>query len=338
MRFAAMVLVFYLAAAQAPENDAREAYPVYLCALHPDGKATGPGRCPTCGRELVLRTLISSYSCPMHPAIDEEREGACPICSMKLVRTTREVQWFCPSRADIVSPIARLCPDGGPMATRSMAMAHGDHNPRHGGILFMAPNGYHHLEGTLEEDGRFRLYLYDDFTRPLAVEGFQARAGEVPMEASADGSFFSVNLVRSLDPVEPVEVVLHLRFQDEEEEARFDFIFSRAAEASLALSEFRIPESTEDVYREIFRRNERTQELLRRGAWPDLYIPALEAKDLVLALSEKEGERVERPAKKLVRAAWLLDAHGDRGNRPEVEAAYLLFEEAVSELSAAHAN
>jgi len=338
MSFGAMVLVFYLGAAQAPENDARESFPVYLCSIHPDQQATGPGRCPTCGRELVPRALVSSYSCPMHPAIDEEREGACPLCGMRLVRTTREVQWFCSGRADIVSAIAGLCPDGRPMETRTVAMAHGDHNPRHGGSLFMAPNGYHHLEGALEEDGEFCLYLYDDFTRPLAVEGFQARAGEVPMEASADGSFLSVKVERSLDPVEPVAVVLHLRFPDEEEEARFDFIFSRAAEASLALAEFRIPESAEDVYREILRRNERVQELIRKGAWPDLYIPALEAKNLVLALSEKEGERVERPAKKLVRAAWLLDTHGDRGNRLEVEAAYRLFEEAVSELSAAHAN
>lgn len=335
MRFAAMLLVFYFGAAQAPENDTRESFPVYLCSIHPDQQATGPGRCPTCGRELVLRALVSSYSCPMHPSIDEESEGACPLCRMKLVRTMREVQWFCPGRADIVAATGGLCPDGRPMETRTVAMAHGDHNPRHGGILFMAPNGYHHLEGTLNEEGRFRLYLYDDFTRPLAVEGFQARAGELPMEASPDGTSLSVNVERSLDPV---EVVLHLWFPDETEEARFDFIFSRAAEASLALSEFRIPESANDVYREILRRNERIQELLRRGAWPDLYIPALEAKDLVLALSEKEGERVERPAKKLVRAAWLLDTHGDRGNRIEVEAAYRLFEEAVSELSAAHEN
>jgi hypothetical protein len=335
MRFAALVLVFHLGRAQAPESDARESYPVYLCELHPDEQATGPGRCPTCGRELVLRALVSSYSCPMHPAIDEQREGACPICRMKLVRTTREVQWFCPGRADIVSSTAGLCPDGRPMESRTVAMAHGDHNPRHGGVLFMAPNGYHHLEGALDEDGRFRLYLYDDFTRPLVVEGFQARAGDAPLEASADGSSLSVGLERS---IEPVAVVLHLRFPDATEEARFDFIFSRAAEASLALAEFRIPETADDVYREILRRNERIQELLRRGAWPDLYIPALEAKDLVLALSEKDGERVERPARKLVRAAWLLDTHGDRGDRLEVEAAYRLFEEAVSELSAAHAN
>lgn len=327
-----MAFALYLVAAQTPE---RESFPVYLCAAHPDEQATGPGVCAKCGRELVLRTLVSSYSCPMHPAIDELREGACPICRMSLVRTTREVQWFCEGRADIVSSTFGLCPDGRPMETRTVTMAHGDHNPRHGGILFMAPNGYHHLEGTLEEDGKFRLYLYDDFTRPLAVDGFQARAGEIPLEASADGSLLSVNVDRSVDPV---EIVLHLRFPEDAEEARFDFIFSRAAAATAALPEFRIPESAEDVYREILRRNERIQDLIGRGSWPDLYIPALEAKDLVLALSEKEGDRVERPARKLVRAAWLLDTHGDRGNRLEVEAAYRLFEEAVSELSAAHAN
>jgi len=254
---------------------------------------------------------------------------------MSLVRTTREAQLFCEGRADIVSSTSGLCPDGRPMETRTVTMAHGDHNPRHGGILFMAPNGYHHLEGTLEEDGKFRLYLYDDFTRPLAVDGFQARAGEIPLEASADGSLLSVNVDRSVDPV---EIVLHLRFPEDTEEARFDFIFSRAAATSVALPEFRIPESAEEVYREILRRNERIQDLIGRGSWPDLYIPALEAKDLVLALTQKEGERIERPARKLVRAAWLLDTHGDRGNRLEVEAAYRLFEAAVSELSAAHAK
>ncbi len=326
------VMAFYWLAAQPAE---RESFAVYLCPLHSDQQAVGPGACPACGRDLVLRTLVSSYSCPMHPAVDEKGEGACPFCGMKLVRTTREVQWFCPGRPDIVSATAGLCPDGRPMETRTKAMAHGDHNPRHGGILFMAPNGYHHLEGTLAADGEFRLYLYDDFTRSIPVDGFQARAGEVSMEASADGSFLSTKVERSR---EPLEVVLHLRFPQETDESRFDFVFTDAPETALALAEFRIPESTDEVYREILHRSERIQDLIRRGAWADLYIPALEAKDLVLALRKEEGETIERPAKKLVRAAWLLDVHGDRGNRLEVEAAYRLFEEAVTELSAAHAN
>jgi hypothetical protein len=253
---------------------------------------------------------------------------------MKLVRTTREVQWFCSGRPDVVSSSAGLCPDGTPMESRTVAMAHGDHNPRHGGILFMAPNGYHHLEGTIAEDDAFRLYLYDDFTRPILAEGFEARAGEALLEPSADGSFLWAPIARARDPV---EVVLHLRFPGEEAPARFDFVFAGPVERAAPSPDFRAPESPEELRREILRRNDRIQDLIGRGAWPDLYIPALEAKDLVMALREKEGESVERAARKLVRAAWLLDTHGDRGNRLEVEAAYRLFEEAIAELTDAHA-
>jgi hypothetical protein len=85
-------------------------------------------------------------------------------------------------------------------------------------------------------------------------------------------------------------------------------------------------------------RDARLRELIANGTWPDLYIPALEAKDLVLALAEKEPERVALPAKKLVRAAWLLDTYGDLGNREQVESAYRLFEEAIRELEDVHAN
>jgi hypothetical protein len=326
-----LLVALFLSSTQAL---ARESYPVYLCALHPDEQKTGAGSCSICGRDLVLRTLVPSYSCPMHPAIDEEAEGACPICRMNLVRTTREVQWRCSGRPDIVSSTAGLCPDGRPMEMRTVAMAHGDHNPRHGGILFMAPNGYHHLEGTLE-DGEFRVYLYDDFTRPLTVEGFSGRAGESEMAPSPDARFLRVDRE---GPESPVEIVLHLRFPEENEEARFDFIFASAAAPRAAPSELTVPESEEDIYREILRRDERIRALLSSGAWPDLYIPALEAKDLMLSLLQKEGPDLAGPAKKLVRAAWLLDVHGDRGNRLDVEAAYRLFEEAVSELRAAHAR
>jgi hypothetical protein len=330
MTLGALALALFLAGS--PE---RETFPTYLCPVHPDQQATAPGRCPACGRDLVLRILVPSYSCPMHPAVDEEVEGTCPFCGMKLVRTTREAQWFCSGRPDIVSASPGRCPDGSPMDMRTVAMAHGDHNPRHGGILFMAPNGYHHIEGTLADEETFRLYLYDDFTRPVLVEGFEARAGETALEPSADGSFLWAPIPRSVDPV---EVVLHLRFPGERDPARFDFIFAGPPESVAAPADFRAPESPEEIFREILRRNERIQELIGRGAWPDLYIPALEAKDLVMALREKEGERVERAARKLVRAAWLLDTHGDRGNRLEVEAAYRLFEDAIDELSEAHAK
>jgi hypothetical protein len=313
----------------------RESYTVYLCPMHRDEQATGAGTCPVCARELVERVLVPSYSCPMHQQVDEELEGTCPICKMKLVPTTRELQWYCPDRPEILAALPGTCPDGTAMAMRSLPMAHGDHNPKHGGVLFMAPNGYHHLEGTLQQDGTFRLYLYDDFTRPIDPSDIQARSETTALAATGEGT-----LEARLSPPSsyPAEVVVHVRFPGEEgKEARFDFVFAgKAGAVAVALPEFRIPESTEEIYAEIGKRNERLLELIRAGSWADLYIPALEAKDLVLALNAQTGERIALPAKTLVRAAWLLDLYGDRGNRLEVERAYRLFEEGMSALEEAY--
>jgi hypothetical protein len=257
---------------------------------------------------------------------------------MSLIVTTRELQWYCPDQPGILTSSPGTCPDGRPMERRSVPMAHGDHNPKHGGTLFMAPNGYHHLEGTLADDGTFRLYLYDDFTRAIDPRGFRARIENVGLTPSEDGA-----LVARLAPrgtADRTEVVVHLSFPGEGSggrEARFDFVFVSEA-ASLALPEFRIPGTAEEIRAEILHRNRRIQELISRGNWPDLYIPALEAKDLMLALCVREGARVAAAAKTIVRAAWLLDLYGDLGNRLEVESAYRLFEEGIRQLEEASAR
>lgn len=102
-------------------------------------------------------------------------------------------------------------------------MAHGDHNERHGGVLFMTPDGYYHLEGVLSPEGEFRLYFYDDFTEPIDANGFPARIGSQHLAPTEDNAY----LTASLDPPEayPAEVVLHVRFPRTQEESRFDFLF-----------------------------------------------------------------------------------------------------------------
>jgi hypothetical protein len=85
-------------------------------------------------------------------------------------------------------------------------------------------------------------------------------------------------------------------------------------------------------------RARKVDDLVRRGAWPDLYIPALEAKDLALLLLAREGEAVALPVKTLVRAAWLLDLYGDLGKKAEVEAAHRLFARGMAQLAEARAR
>ena len=45
-----------------------------------------------------------------------------------------------------------------------------DHQAKHHGIFFMAPDNIHHIEGVLLPSNTFRLYLYDEYTKPLSTE------------------------------------------------------------------------------------------------------------------------------------------------------------------------
>ena len=79
-----------------------------------------------------------------------------------------------------------------------------------------------------------------------------------------------------------------------------------------------------------------------RGLFAAIYVPAFQAKDLALALDEHKNElaadrrKIAEPAiAKLVRAAYLLDAFGDIGNKQQIAEAYARFVEAATEIHAA---
>jgi hypothetical protein len=50
-----------------------------------------------------------------------------------------------------------------------------DHDPVHGGLLFTTDNNYHRLEGTHPSPTEFRIYLYDDYKKPLDARNFGGR-------------------------------------------------------------------------------------------------------------------------------------------------------------------
>jgi hypothetical protein len=101
----------------------------------------------------------------------------------------------------------------------------------------MADDGWHHLEGAYPSPGLFRVFFYDDWTRPLALEGFSARlivkdsagteVATVPLHASQDASA-APNAMEAQIPNAslPLSTSLRVRFKTGEAEKFFDFTFN----------------------------------------------------------------------------------------------------------------
>ncbi len=258
--------------------------------------------------------------------------------------------------------------------------AHMDHTPRHGGTVFMAPDSFHHIEGAYPEGGRFRVYASDNYREPVDVSLWMGRAvleeeydeatdefREVvafPLLPSPDGAYLEAEVG---DLAVPAEITVKLTLvedflvQDFPED-RFDFIFMElssaagdaapvsvadAAPVAVPLAERirpRIPDLTSEIVTGIGGRNQEIGDLVTRGAFTEIFIPALQAKELALALNDRAidlparaGNDVRIAIRSLVRAAWLLDWYGDLGNKQQVGDAYAIFVEAVDEINRVYA-
>jgi hypothetical protein len=228
--------VLFAAAAGGPRADAAQPPklpPVsYVCPMAGDEDVIEDkaGKCLKCGMELEGIRLDSVWTCPLHAAVIREQAGKCPIDGRALVQMTMSLSFVCAGSAkESINPGS--CPDGTPMQRKYSARAHGNHNPQHGGAFFMAPDNWHHLEGAYFSPGTFRLYLYDDFTRPLEsakVRATKARlilpkeGKEIPLERN--GRFLEAKLGRL--PF-PAVMQAKVRFQPDAPEHHFDFTFEK---------------------------------------------------------------------------------------------------------------
>ncbi len=103
-----------------------------------------------------------------------------------------------------------------------------------------------------------------------------------------------------------------------------------------------IPELTSELVDQVVLRSQQLQELVATGRFTELFIPALQGKELALILEirpEVENLPIRQRnslrigVRHLVRAAYLLDWYGDLGNKQQVSGAYDVFDGAVNQIT-----
>lgn len=354
----------------------------YICLHHPEIFEVEPGICPICKMKLVPIKLDAIWSCPVHSVIARHEPGKCPIDRRDLVQVTVSVSWTCEGRSDIEQLDPGKCPDGSAMVVKYSPRPHGNHNPQHGGLFFMAPDNWHHVEGTYPQSGRFVLYMYDDYAKPLSAaklnqvkarivtkETFDSQAktaNEItafPLTLSKSGTHFEARI----DPVAPpANMTAKLTLQPGGPEYRFDFSFPEfSKEPAAPVSPAPAPSasgtttsrgdsaSAETAQASAARREEakaklaqlhvhtgEVNRLLETGAFLEMYVPALAAKEVVLDLESytndvvpsQQRQNATAAIQKLVASAWLLDMYGDQGDKQKLAEAYTVFASAVKQI------
>ena len=123
-----------------------------------------------------------------------------------------------------------------------MEGTHEDHDPKHGGIFFMALDEVHHLEGALSSPGMFRVYLYDAMTMSLNDEQMQEASGtlhwgEFPdppgilLNVGHEEGVLMAELDREVEFPVTLTLMLNLPGAAEGESELFNFVFDEYSHA-----------------------------------------------------------------------------------------------------------
>jgi hypothetical protein len=217
-----------------------------------------------------------------------------------------------------------VCRDGSPRIGKRALRPHGNHNPQHGGQFFMAPDTWHHLEGTLPRDRTFRLHVYDDYARTLPPAALAAMNGRVvtrqrfdpatrttieeqafALKPSKDGTSLEATIARASLPA---AMSVKVKFKPDAPEYRFDFTFreltrepagARAATPRTAVPApapstpaaaetdppaTPPPGTMSEMIAELRKRRVEIDALIRKGDYGAVWVPAFQAKDMAVAL------------------------------------------------------
>jgi hypothetical protein len=128
----------------------------------------------------------------------------------------------CSRGAHEAPAVSTPAPAAVPPSPASGTIPHGDHNPHHGGVVFM--NGDLHFEVTLGRDGGYRLYFSDAIREELPA-------------ATASG----VTVTVTQKSAQPEAVVLHIDDSGESWIGRGGLVNDPAATARIAYTAYGKP-------------------------------------------------------------------------------------------------
>jgi predicted RNA-binding Zn-ribbon protein involved in translation (DUF1610 family) len=99
----------------------------YTCSMHPDVVSNKPGKCPTCGMDLILSgkeqlksAVTKNYKCPVHLNVTSHDPGKCPQCGRKMQLSAKEQMkaevakvYTCPMHPEVALNKDGVCPKCG---------------------------------------------------------------------------------------------------------------------------------------------------------------------------------------------------------------------------------
>ena len=328
---------------------------IWTCPIHSVIAERKPGTCPIDKRELVQMTVAISWTCSGRPDINEISPGTCPDGTpMEAHYTPR--------------PHGNHNPQHGGqffMAPDNWHHLEGAY-PRAGVVeIYLYDDYTRPLPPDEAQRVKGRIVTKENLD---AATRTTKEIASVPLVLTREGRYLTA---RVDSKAVPAQLSAKLKFKDEGPEYRFDFTFPafskdpKPATPASRLTDTRapvapapspspdllppgvnpsqiavsIPDTVEEMAAQLKTRTTEIGQLIDRGAFLEIYVPAFQAKDLALALDAHSAqmppdkrETAARAIKQLVQTAWLLDAFGDLGDRQQISNAYASFASAVAEL------
>jgi hypothetical protein len=207
--------------------------------------------------------------------------------------------------------------------------------------------------------------------RAVVLAGNLGIIESAPLTPSSDGRALEARLTKA---VLPLRVQARVKFKDATREQPFDFTFQAftlappvptapvppgvsvrqaskpvqsspapAAPPSTPQPETGLPNTSAELLKLLELRRAEVKSHIEEGNLGLVYVPAMLAKEVSLALADHGGELrsdqvvpLSLAVKRLVIAAWRLDQYGDLGDREQITTVYQDFADAVAHIQAAY--